>query len=100
MNADTTTHENEDSIGIFLPAIDHLVVLFLCNLRIYGEEQSRAITKVGAPLELLIRCQRMVVAVAICDRYYEIQRGHSGGQICGDTWVVPSLEVSVGSLGH
>jgi hypothetical protein len=31
-NGDTMTHENEDSIGIFLPAVGHLVVFFLCNL--------------------------------------------------------------------
>jgi len=26
------THENEDSIGIFLPAVGHLDVFFLCDL--------------------------------------------------------------------
>ena len=38
MIGDTVTHENEDPISILLPAIDHLVVFFLCNLGIYREE--------------------------------------------------------------
>jgi hypothetical protein len=37
MIADTRTHENEDPISIFLPALDHLVVLFLRSLGIYGK---------------------------------------------------------------
>jgi len=31
-NGKKITHENEDSIGIFLPAVGHLVVFFLCDL--------------------------------------------------------------------
>jgi hypothetical protein len=41
------THKNEDSISIFLPALDHLLVLFLCSFGIYGEERSRAVTEAG-----------------------------------------------------
>jgi hypothetical protein len=56
MNADTRTHENEDGISILLPAFDHLVVFILCNVGVYGEELPRAVTKVGFPLQWLIRC--------------------------------------------
>ena len=56
MNATTKTHENEDAIGIFLPTLDHLVVLFLCGFGVYGEEGPRAVTKVGFSLQRLIRC--------------------------------------------
>ena len=70
MNADTGTHENEDGICILLPAFDHLVVFILCNVGVYGEELPRAVTKVGFPLQWLIRCRRRaclrVVVVAIC----------------------------------
>jgi len=40
MNGDKKTYENEDTIGIFLPAIRHLVVFFLGNLCVHGEERS------------------------------------------------------------
>ena len=45
MKANTMTHKNEDAISIFLPALGHLVILFLCCFRVYGEEQSRAVGK-------------------------------------------------------
>jgi hypothetical protein len=35
MNANMRTHKNEDSIGIFLPGLDHLLVLFLCDFGVY-----------------------------------------------------------------
>ena len=56
MNANTMTHKNEDPISIFLPALDHLVILFLCFFGVYGEERSRAVTEVGFSLQWLIRC--------------------------------------------
>jgi hypothetical protein len=43
----TRTHENEDAISVFLPAVDHPVVFFLCSLGIHGEEGTRAVTKDG-----------------------------------------------------
>jgi hypothetical protein len=64
------THENEDSIGIFLPAVGHLIVFFLCSLRIQGEEGPRAVAKVGFPLRwswLLILW--LVVAIISCTRW-------------------------------
>jgi hypothetical protein len=33
------THKNENAISILLPTLDHLVVLVLCGLGVYGEEQ-------------------------------------------------------------
>ena len=38
MDAYKRTHEYEDVINLFLPAIDHLVVLVLCGVGVYGEE--------------------------------------------------------------
>ena len=61
-NADKRTYENEDPIGIFLPALDHLVVFFFYNLGIYGEKLPRVITEVGFSLRWLIRhWQRVVI---------------------------------------
>jgi hypothetical protein len=65
---DTRTHENEDPVGILLPALDHLVVFVLGSLGVYGEKWPRAITKVGFSLEWLIRCWLRVVVVAVCYR--------------------------------
>jgi hypothetical protein len=31
MDINTGTHEYEDPIGVFLPAVGHLVVFFLCR---------------------------------------------------------------------
>ena len=50
MNANMKTHKNEDPISIFLPALDHLVVLFLCSFGIYGEKRTRAVTETGCSL--------------------------------------------------
>ena len=46
----TRTHENEDAISVFLPALDYLLVLFLCSLGIYREEPTGAVTKDGFSL--------------------------------------------------
>jgi hypothetical protein len=59
VNGNARTHKDEDAISIFLPALDHLVVLFLCGFGVYGEERPRAVTKVGFSLQKLrwlIRC--------------------------------------------
>ena len=45
VNADTKTHENEDTISIFLAALDHIDVLFLCGFGVYGEKWFRAVTE-------------------------------------------------------
>jgi hypothetical protein len=68
MNDDTRTHEDEDAISILLPAFDHLVVFFLCDLGVHGEERLRAVTKVGFSLEWLFRlgCRLRMVVVDIC----------------------------------
>ena len=71
MNADTRTHEDEDPISIFLPALDHLVVLFLCDFGIYGEERPRAVTRVRSLLQRLVWCRLRVVVVTICGRHHE-----------------------------
>jgi hypothetical protein len=63
MNGNTRTHKNENAISIFLPALDHLVVLFLCSFGVYGEEWTRAVTEVGFSLRWLIRCQLSLVSI-------------------------------------
>jgi hypothetical protein len=54
MDANTRTHENEDSISILLPALDHLVVFVICGLGVNGEERPGAVTEVGLPLQWLV----------------------------------------------
>ena len=39
------THEKEDPLCIFLPALDHFVVFFLYGFGVYGEERSRAVNE-------------------------------------------------------
>jgi hypothetical protein len=56
MDADMRTHENEDAISILLPALDHLVVLIIRGLGVYGEERPGAVAEVGFSLHWLIRC--------------------------------------------
>jgi hypothetical protein len=35
------THKNKNSFSIFLPALDHLVIIFLCGFGAYLEERCR-----------------------------------------------------------
>lgn len=53
MNPNMRTHKKEHPIGIFLPALDHLVVLFLCDFGIYGKERSRAVTKLRWLIQII-----------------------------------------------
>ena len=53
MNYDTRTHKNEDAISIAFPTLGVLVVLFLRDFRIYGEEGSRAVAEIGFSLRWL-----------------------------------------------
>jgi hypothetical protein len=69
ININMRTHKKKDPISIFLPALDHLVVLVLCNFGVYREKGPRAVTEVGFSLRWLIRCRLGVVAVAICHRH-------------------------------
>ena len=56
INADTRTHENEDSVGILLPAFDHLVVFLLRGVGVHGKERTRAVAEAGPVSRLLICC--------------------------------------------
>jgi hypothetical protein len=38
MNNDTRAHKKEDPFGISLPAADCLIIFFLSNLQVHGEE--------------------------------------------------------------
>ena len=38
MDGDVRTHENEDAISVLCPAVSHLIIFFLCNLRIHGKD--------------------------------------------------------------
>jgi hypothetical protein len=51
MDSNTGTHEKEDSISIFLPSVDHLLVFNICSLGVDGEERAGAVTKVGFSLQ-------------------------------------------------
>jgi hypothetical protein len=53
MNGNTRTHKYEDAIGIIFPTLGILVVFFLCGFEVYGEEWSRAVTKIGFYLRWL-----------------------------------------------
>lgn len=48
--SDTWSHEYEDSVGVLLPAVGHLVVFFFRNPRVYEEEWPRTVTEVGFSL--------------------------------------------------
>jgi hypothetical protein len=39
MDVDTWTHENDDPFSILLPMLGPLVVLILCGLGVYVEDQ-------------------------------------------------------------
>jgi hypothetical protein len=54
MNVDTRTYENEDPISTRLPAIGHLLVFVLRNLRINGINLSRTLIGAGC----ILRCLR------------------------------------------
>ena len=56
LNADRSTHENEDILGIFLPAFNHFLVCLLRSLEIHGEERPRAVTGAGL-FRFLIWCR-------------------------------------------
>ena len=51
MGCNTRTHEKEDSISIFLPSVDHLLVFNICSLGVDGEERAGAVTEVGFSLQ-------------------------------------------------
>jgi hypothetical protein len=99
MNADTRTHENEYPVSVLLPAVDHLVVLFLCDLGVHGEERPRAVTKVGFSLRWRIRCRRRAVGVAIWYRHHEISEERSNLPVA-HTRVVPHIDDLMSSLRH
>ena len=84
MIGDTRTHENEDPTSILLPAIDHLVVFFLCSFGVYGEEWSRAVAEVGFSLRWRIWCRLRVVGVIlgviIYYKHHKMMNPESRGQ--------------------
>jgi hypothetical protein len=98
MNTGTGTHENEDSISIFLPALDHLVVLFLCGFGVYGEEWSRAVTEDGFSMRWLRWCWPSLGAIDFI--YIYEPGGDRSKQQVTHTCVVPSLEVLMSHLRH
>ena len=104
MDPNTRTHKNEDPISIFLPSVDHLVILFLCSLGVYGEERPRAVTKIGLSLQRLILCRPRVAAVAIAAICYCIVNSEFSKnrlnlrETVTLTWVIALFDVSVGSL--
>jgi len=76
MKVNGRTYEDEDAISILLPAVDHLVVFFPCELRIHGKDWPRAVTEVGLPLLWLVRCRlRLFKGIIITGIYFD--RGES-----------------------
>jgi hypothetical protein len=63
MGADARTHKNEDPISVFLPALDLLVVVYLCSRGVKGKERPRAVTEVGLSSRWLIRRRLRIKAV-------------------------------------
>ena len=57
------THEDENPVSIFLPALGHFVVFIVCGFGVYGEERPGAVTKVGFSVEWLTRRQLRVVSM-------------------------------------
>jgi hypothetical protein len=52
MYDDMRTYKNKNPIGIFSPAIGHLVVCFLCSLGVHGKQRLRIILEVGFSLRI------------------------------------------------
>ena len=98
MDAHTRTHEIEDAIKIFFPALDHLVVLFLRGFGVYGEQWSRAVTEVGFSLRWLIPCRPSLTAIYFT--YVCESRGDRSKQQVTHTCAVPTLDVFKSSLIH
>ena len=63
MDTNARTHKNENSISVFLPALDLLVVFYLCSRGVKGEERPRAVTEVGLSSGWLIRRRLRIKAV-------------------------------------
>jgi hypothetical protein len=76
-NDDARTHEYEDSISAFSPALDHLIVFFLCNIRIHGEERPRAITELGVLIRFLGQLRLILIIVFIYTRVRKISEDKS-----------------------
>ena len=57
------THEDENPIRIFLPALGHFVVFIVCGLGVYGEERPGAVTEVGFSMKWLARRRLRVVSM-------------------------------------
>ena len=116
MNIDTRTYEDKNSLSIFLPAFDHLVVFFYCGLGIQGEDRLRAVTNVRFYLQWLqflwfqwlewlrwlrwlrslIRCRLdLVTLYFIYIRELRVSKRQGA-----HTWVIPLLEVWVSMLRH
>jgi hypothetical protein len=61
------THEDNDTFGIFLPAVGELIVLFLCHPMIHNEEWCRGISKLRVMiLVLFLLMVRQVVGGIYC----------------------------------
>jgi hypothetical protein len=59
MDGNTSTHKNDDPFRILLPLLGPLVVDILCGLGVYGEEQPRALPRIGLFFQWRVRRRRM-----------------------------------------
>ena len=106
MNIDTRTHEDKDSLSIFLPAFDHLVVFIYCGLGIHGKDRLRAVTDVRFYLQWLrflcfkwsewlrwlrwlIRCRLDLVALYF--KLIYIRELKESKRLGVHTWIAPLL---------
>jgi len=102
MKINGRTHEDEDAIGILLPAVDHLVVFFPRKLRIHGKDWPRAVTEVGLPLLWLVGYRLRLFEGVIVIYLVAVNPRRQGVQLAKipvTDWVQSPLSGSVSLLG-
>jgi hypothetical protein len=68
---DRITHENEDAFGVLLPAVGYAVVPFLPQIRIQGEEWSRAVAEFRFLFQLWWRLRWLILSgLRLCGLIY------------------------------
>ena len=70
MDGNTSTHKNDDPFRILLPLLCSLVVLVLCGLGVYGEDQPRAGPRIGLFLQWRVRRRRRMIVTSVAVYYY------------------------------
>jgi hypothetical protein len=100
MDADMRTHKNENSVSIFLPALNHLVVFIICSLGVHREERTGAVTEVELPMQWRIRCRLRMNDVLIRYEIVKLVRKVEAATVTHAWPRVATLQISVTSLRH